>query len=80
MKAAAAAGQFDRVTPLAHKCSGSSSACGLAELADLLRTLEKLPPEERAGRGAANLLAQAEAEFLRVERALRGYFGGRTSP
>lgn len=75
IRAALAAGNARDLERFAHNSVGASASCGIVGMVPLMRTLERCG---HAGRldGAAEALAEAEAEFGRVEEfveaAVRG--------
>ncbi|HEY3228788.1 MAG TPA: Hpt domain-containing protein [Roseiflexaceae bacterium] len=70
MRQALASGSADELRRAAHSLKSNSASFGAQELAVLCRELEE---QGRAGtlRGASERLAQVEAEYERVRRALQ---------
>ncbi len=66
IKTALAAGSALELQRVAHNAVGASASCGIVGMVPLMRTLERCGHTARFD-GAAEALAQAEAEFGRVE-------------
>jgi CheY-like chemotaxis protein/HPt (histidine-containing phosphotransfer) domain-containing protein len=69
----------DIVKRVAHSCSGASSTCGMSVIVPMLRELER-----QGGEGlqpnAAQLTADVNREFQRIQTFLSDYLGSHTTP
>lgn len=72
LQAAVAAASADEVARLAHKCAGSSAACGVNGLARLLRELEARA-KSGALDGAQDSVDQAREHFVRARKIFEQY-------
>ena len=72
LQAAVAATSAEEVARLAHKCAGSSAACGVNGLAKLLRELE-VRAKSGALDGAQAAVEQARAHFARAREIFEQY-------
>ena len=65
LEAAVVANSCESVRQLAHACSGSSGACGMGVMAELLRTLEKMGTDGNLN-GASTVASEVKREFERI--------------
>lgn len=65
LEAAIVANSSENVRRLAHACSGSSGACGMGGIAELLRALEKMGAEGNLN-GASTIASEVKREFERI--------------
>jgi len=70
---AIASGNALDVDLIAHNCAGTSANCGMVAVVDQLRELERMGRENKLT-GAAQLKAQVNIEFERIQRFLKERF------
>jgi len=73
LKEAANTGQRETVSAIAHKCSGSSAACGISGLANLLKSLE-LDTKQGLPDDLQERLGKIDAEMNAARAALGTHF------
>ena len=72
LQAAIQAGTAQEVRRLAHSCAGASATCGMRQLVNLLRELERQGFEGQLG-GANGVFQQVTEEFDRARHFLEAY-------